>query len=287
MKYDSIKKFIASLQDYKKINIIEKEQSCVCGGNVYKMNLDEKTDFICSVHYIQHFAAIAVFDCNISDSELQFCNQEDILTLKYYDTSSNKSLIIIILTDEYIKYLNEKYALLHNRKITKLPVSSDIKVAPQTITIFKQIMSYDGTGLSADMFYESKLNELISLLIHKELQKKSSSISLPINCDDISRITDVANYICTHLNEDLTNDKLASIACMSTSKLKYTFKSVFNSTIRDFKTQKRFLLACQLLKNTNQTLTEIANSIGYKKTGAFTDMFKKQAGITPGQYRKK
>lgn len=43
--------------------------------------------------------------------------------------------------------------------------------------------------------------------------------------------------------------------------------------------------ACAMLKDTNQTVESIADSVGYESVEHFNRLFKKEYGMTPIQYR--
>lgn len=264
MKYNNIRKFIADLQNH---------------------NNSQIKGLANDIHYIQNFAAIIVFNCHLTKEDIRHYQHEDAVIFHY--TNSEKAILIIILSNKYIQYINEKFAIIYEKKIDKLNIPQLVQNSDLTIDILKQILDYSGTGLCADMFYESKLNEMISLIIH-ENHLKTNSLMRPstLNPEDIAVILDVAKYIDTHLDRNLKLEHLASMACMSTSKLKYSFKAVYNLTIRDYKTQKKFQAACHMLSHTRKNISEIAHLLGYKKTSAFTEMFKKYSGLTPRQYRK-
>jgi len=65
------------------------------------------------------------------------------------------------------------------------------------------------------------------------------------------------------------------------------FKEQMGCSPLDYVIRLRMDLACKLLRDTAATLPEIAAHIGYPDTVYFNRMFKKQTGLTPGQYRKK
>lgn len=264
MKYNNIRKFVSDLQN---------------------RNNNETKSFTHNIHYIQNFAAIIFFNYPLREDDIKHYQHEDGVIFSY--ANSGKSILVIILTNKYIQYINEKFAVIHEKKIEKLNIPQIVDNSELTIAILKQIIKYDGTGLCADMFYESKLNEMVLLIIHeKHLMTNSLMRPSALNPEDIDVIVDIARYIDTHLDENLKLEYLASMACMSASKLKYSFKAVYNTTIRDYKTQKRFQAACHMLSHTRKNISEIAHLLGYKKTSAFTEMFKKHSGLTPRQYRK-
>jgi AraC-like DNA-binding protein len=73
---------------------------------------------------------------------------------------------------------------------------------------------------------------------------------------------------------------------MSATKLKYTFKEVYKSTISEYIVNKRLAQAEYLLVNTDISISQVAQAVGYKKSGNFSDAFHKNTGLLPLAYRK-
>lgn len=73
---------------------------------------------------------------------------------------------------------------------------------------------------------------------------------------------------------------------MGTTKLKYTFKEVYKSTISEYILNKRIRQAEHLLANTDLRISQISQTIGYKKASSFSEIFRKTTGLLPNEYRK-
>lgn len=65
------------------------------------------------------------------------------------------------------------------------------------------------------------------------------------------------------------------------------FKQQIGQSIANYIIDVRITISEDLLKNTNHTITEIADMIGITNTNYFYSLFKKKYGITPTTYRKK
>jgi len=64
------------------------------------------------------------------------------------------------------------------------------------------------------------------------------------------------------------------------------FKKNLGKTFSEYVTDLRIKKACELLKNTELTIDEIATKVGYMDYYYFNKVFKKQCGITPMKFRK-
>lgn len=64
------------------------------------------------------------------------------------------------------------------------------------------------------------------------------------------------------------------------------FKATFGSSFHQALNQQRIQSACILLKETNMSVSEIAQEVGLPECKSFCRIFKKTMNSTPGQYRK-
>lgn len=94
------------------------------------------------------------------------------------------------------------------------------------------------------------------------------------------------SYIADHYTFDIPLERLASIACMSTSKLKTCFKRHTGCTVTEYIQGRRMSQAEHLLIDTDFTMGQIAQVIGYSTSSRFAELFKKSTGILPIEYRK-
>ncbi|WMJ90789.1 helix-turn-helix transcriptional regulator [Anaerocolumna sp. MB42-C2] len=103
---------------------------------------------------------------------------------------------------------------------------------------------------------------------------------------DIEQITNVSAYIKDHAAFPLTLEQLSRIACMGQTKLKKSFKLIHGCTITEFIQQARIEHAEFLLSHTDLSIAQIAQTIGYSNASRFAELFKRNVGILPLEYRK-
>ena len=140
--------------------------------------------------------------------------------------------------------------------------------------------------LAENFFWGSKIFEALSIIIEENTSNNSNAyFSNNIDSDQTAAFQ-VSNYIDKHLESDLNIELLAQIAYMSRAKLKYVFKNTFGVSMQDYIKRKRLVTAKQLLVETNLSIKDISTSIGYKNTGSFCEMFKKETSMRPLEYRK-
>ena len=95
------------------------------------------------------------------------------------------------------------------------------------------------------------------------------------------------NYIRSHTNEPISVDDVASQVHRSSSYMMKRFKEELGIHIGAFITRCKLEEAKSLLTYSDKSLTEISNYLCFSSQSYFQNVFKKQYGITPMQYRKK
>jgi AraC-like DNA-binding protein len=197
------------------------------------------------------------------------------------------SISIIIMPEYYESYLQSRFSDTYEPPEEAFASLSGITEFPELLLVLNQIKNYMGTGMAAKLFYKSKVDEVISLVMHKakELKMKKSS-ARKVSGEDILALNSVVAYINDHFALKVNLGLLARIACMSPAKLRYTFKAVYGCTISEYIQNKRIGQAEHLLLYTDLSIAQIAKTIGYQKHVSFSEMFKKHTGLTPKEYRK-
>ena len=87
-------------------------------------------------------------------------------------------------------------------------------------------------------------------------------------------------------NPYLSLEDVASAIPIHKNYLSLLFKKSLGVTFTQYLTQKRIEQATVLLKNTDYTISQIANSVGYVDQLYFSKLFKKFNKLPPSEYRK-
>ena len=125
-----------------------------------------------------------------------------------------------------------------------------------------EIENYRGEGVDAALFYEANVTEAIALVVDNQ-KKQAAKNAYPLSKEDIAGLRDVISYIADHYTSDIQLERLASIACMSTSKLKTCFKRHTGCTVTEYIQRWRMSQAEHLLINADFTMGQIVQMIGY------------------------
>lgn len=99
-------------------------------------------------------------------------------------------------------------------------------------------------------------------------------------------IQEVATYIYEHYADNLSLEYVADKFNLSRSYLSKKFKSATGFGFKEYIINVRIQNACNLLLETNKSITDIAFECGFNDSNYFGDAFRKAKGISPHKYRK-
>lgn len=126
-------------------------------------------------------------------------------------------------------------------------------------------------------------NELIAFLIR--CSKNACSDIVDDNESD-KIISDAVKYIYYNYNKDISLDDIAKKFNLSKSYFSRKFKAVTGFGYKEYITSVRLKKACDLLLDTDDSITEIAEKCGFNDSNYFGDAFRKVKGVSPNKYRK-
>ena len=98
----------------------------------------------------------------------------------------------------------------------------------------------------------------------------------------------ILKYVTEHIDTpDLKIDNIADAMGMSRSVLYLKIKQQLGMTPIDFVRHVRIMRACELLKNTDESLSSVAFAVGFSDPKYFSKVFKRETGIVPTEYRER
>ena len=124
-----------------------------------------------------------------------------------------------------------------------------------------------------------KLGEEVISFYVNSIEKKCICLGNPI-------VRKALDYIHSHLEEDLTLERVADAIHVSKNHLSSLFPKFTGYNFSNYVNEIRIEKGKMLLKNSNDNILEIAIQCGFNSQSYFCFTFKKFTGVSPSQYRK-
>lgn len=126
---------------------------------------------------------------------------------------------------------------------------------------------------------KKKFEEALDLLLNVFLQGRDATLSKPIKI--------ALSYLQYHFQDELLSlESVSEIVNLNSSYFSALFKKRMNQGFSDYILQLRIKKAKELLVETNLSIAQIAQQVGYHDPKHFSKLFKKQCQIKPNEYRK-
>jgi transcriptional regulator GlxA family with amidase domain len=93
-------------------------------------------------------------------------------------------------------------------------------------------------------------------------------------------------YIHRNYAQPLTREELASVACMGERHLNRCFRQETGVTPITYLTRYRIRQAKQLLESGGHSIAEVALATGFSDSSYFARVFRREVGITAGEYKR-
>ena len=176
---------------------------------------------------------------------------------------------------------------------------SEWQLILSVISEFKAMCEEDKMGAAASMedahaFLYLQALELAGIfakarrrLLQAELEANQKAVPENVVKTGVhQKVHEVALYLQTHIHESVSLEELAQRFFMSRSYLTRSFRNVTGFSVVEYMTYIRILKAQQLLRESDRSITEIADLCGFGNITYFEKVFKTTTSQTPVQYRK-
>lgn len=122
---------------------------------------------------------------------------------------------------------------------------------------------------------ENILAQIIELVTKAPMEKKNYPI-----------LDNICEYIAENLSKELTVSQIAESFNISVYYLSHIFKAETGTSITEYRNELRLTKAKLLLKNTDVSVSNIAEQVGFGNLSYFTEVFSRSEKISPTNYRK-
>jgi transcriptional regulator GlxA family with amidase domain len=173
-----------------------------------------------------------------------------------------------------------------------------IRVLPNALFV-KDGPIYTSAGVTAGIdlalaLIEEDYGSAVALRVARELVvylkrpggQEQYSEPLQFQSQSSDRFADLAAWMMSHLQQDLSVEALAERACLCSRHFSRQFRNVFGNTPGAFVEDLRLNEARRRLAVRNNTIDRVATSVGFRSADAFRRAFERRFGVNPSNYRK-
>jgi LacI family transcriptional regulator len=156
-------------------------------------------------------------------------------------------------------------------------------------TLSSIMLDTEGAGYKAAELLDELINgrkpQKLSIKIHPiGVESRRSTDILAIEDEDVAR---AVNYINENFRKNIQVDDVVAASYTSRRTLERRFKETLGTSINSEIKRLRIEHICRLLLNTNLSVTEIAQTMGFVETDHFSRYFGSVMGLTPVAFRKR
>ncbi|MBQ4496423.1 MAG: helix-turn-helix transcriptional regulator [Spirochaetaceae bacterium] len=208
--------------------------------------------------------------------------------------SGMNCISLILFTKDAIAFLNDFF---DTTEFTEKSFFSEIRKSDCVFTIsgndlleklFLEMMRFP------DEFskYEVRLAVVHAVLLlmqkleRNDRHEKRDAADLYFSGTTGHKVQNARRIINANLEKEISIEELAQKVNLNRTTLQKIFKEMYGLTVNEYRTKSRIQLAKNLLASTDLSITEIAGRCGYANASKFSEVFKKNEGALPKDWRK-
>ncbi len=190
----------------------------------------------------------------------------------------------ILLTGHHRSIYESKYLnpVLKNQSIEVIILTKSTESGKKFLEILHTL-----TRLYNTENPEFQIRNLLSqawLVLVEEIEAQQRKNIFPISYAH-ERTKNILSFIHKHYSEKISIADISAYAKISTKECIRSFKNTFHQTPMDYLIHYRIEQAKKLLRETDESITNIAFMTGFNNSAYFGKTFKKYTGITPKGFR--
>lgn len=125
----------------------------------------------------------------------------------------------------------------------------------------------------------------------KSYQEMAKFIFMKRNMGHLAAMNKVFGELRRYIHENLAGDlslyRLSQIVHFNPSYLSRLFKSVIEKSLSEYISDVKLKRACELLRDTDMLIADVAQAVGYENQQNFTRFFRRHMNMTPNQFRER
>jgi AraC-like DNA-binding protein len=161
------------------------------------------------------------------------------------------------------------------------------QLTPAMERVLWQVLRCPLTGMHKRLFLESKVLELVSLVLELELAAMGHPVQPKVlTADTYARLERAKQILVGNLRQPPTLSQLAHQVQLNTNTLKKGFKQAFGMTVFAYLLEQRLEQARSMLEEGQMPVAQVMAAIGLSDRTYFAANFRKRYGQTPKRYQR-
>lgn len=233
-------------------------------------------------NYVIHYILSGKGQLNIDNFTIElesgnvFILPKDIITFYQADTTDPWDYIWVGLSGTKIESYLKRSSLMEDFKINNVSESSFIKCF-----IELQVLSDNTYDQNIDLLMDSKIYQMLYYLV-KEFPSRQLKPPTPQE----QYFNQAIRYMYHHFSKNITIRDIYEHLNLSRSYFHHIFTQQSGISPQDFLMNLRMKKAGDLLIKSDNTITTISISVGYKDLLSFSKAFKNFYGLSPSHFKK-
>lgn len=172
-------------------------------------------------------------------------------------------------------------ALLAREPETRGPVA--VPLAPEQILAGNALMNCEYTGAVRNIFFKSKVLELLALFFYS-LDQRGGAVP-PLSTREREVVTAAREFLLAHLEVPPPVRAVARHAGVNETTLKRLFRDTYGLSPHAYLQTGRMAAAREMLLHYGANVSEAALAVGYSNISHFITAFYRHYGVRPGELR--
>ena len=216
----------------------------------------------------------------VVDSQEYVMTEGDVLVafpnqVHRFETLKKEKYILILVSPEIVPELLGQFT-------EALPVCNVISGAAKDAELCEMIERISDIYHGKESFRETMLRGAFLMFFCKLLQRMELKDT---KVGDHHVLDSVLNYCMQHFEKNLSLDLLEKELHVSKYYISHMMNQKLHIGFNDYVNSLRVSSACKLLVKSDDTVTEISETVGFNTLRTFNRAFQKQIGMTPSEYR--
>ncbi|MCR8746650.1 helix-turn-helix domain-containing protein [Romboutsia lituseburensis] len=168
------------------------------------------------------------------------------------------------------------------KKVKNSDLCKIIRANEQLNHIFYEVY----TSNEENKFYYMRIKIIELLLFLGQIDYSTKSNKKYLTNYQVQKTKDIKNFIVSDITKHYKIDELAKLFNLSQTTIKKWFKEIYGIGIYTYLKNYRLQEAVRYLKESDYSMLEISNIIGYSNPSKFSCAFKQEYGYSPKEFKK-